>query len=75
MVSRYHVSLFVLFSKVETRFLLFASSVLRSEYFSPRSASAAVDCSSVSCANLERESSPCINWCVRRSAEVTSDEA
>jgi hypothetical protein len=44
-------------------------------YFSPRSARAAVDCSSVSCANLERESSLCINCCVRRRAAVTSDAA
>lgn len=75
MVSRYHVSLFWLLTRVERRFLLLASSVLRSEYRSPRSASAAVDCSSVSCANRERESSPCINWWVRRSAAVTSDDA
>lgn len=75
MVSRYHVSLFVLFNNVETKVLLLASSVLRSEYFSPRSASAAVDCSSVSWANRERESSFCINWCVLRRAAVTSEEA
>jgi hypothetical protein len=44
-------------------------------YFSPRSANAAVDCSSVSCANLERESSLCINCWVRRRAAVTSEAA
>lgn len=34
-----------------------------------------MDCSRVSCANLERESSLCINCWVRRRAAVTSDDA
>lgn len=60
-VSRYHVSDFWLLSRVVTRLLLLLSRELKSVYFSPRSARAAVDCSSVSCANLERDSSLCIN--------------
>jgi len=74
-VSRYHVSLLVLFKSVETKFLLLASRVFRSEYCSPRSCNAALVCSSVSCANRERDSSSFINWAVRRRADVTSEEA
>lgn len=74
-VSRYQVSDFWLLSNVVTRLLLLLRRELKSVYFSPRSARAAVDCSSVSCANLERESSLCINCCVRRRAAVTSEAA
>jgi hypothetical protein len=60
---------------VVTSVRLFARRLFRSEYRSPRSASAAVDCSSVSCAKRDRESSFCINACVRRRAAVTSEDA